>query len=141
MWLVGVRKVTPSFSMSTSLASTPLSASTTKIPDGPSSITKWVSSISGIDSDDYNHKSFFCFQYFFLLFSYRFPFTFKCFIARVRQPAPSPPPTPRRTAHILLNLRGLVFNFINKKFLLLFLFSVADFFSRTKSFIDIEEED
>jgi hypothetical protein len=31
-----------------------------------------------------------------------------------------------------------VFNFINKKFLLLFLFSVADFFSRTKSFIDID---
>jgi hypothetical protein len=36
-----------------------------------------------------------------------------------------------------LNLRGLVLNFINKKFLLLFLFSVADFFSRAKSFIDI----
>jgi hypothetical protein len=53
-------------------------------------------------------------------------------------PSPSPPPTPHRTAHILLNLRGLVFNFINKKFLLLFLFSVADFFSRTKSFIDID---
>jgi hypothetical protein len=33
----------------------------------------------------------------------------------------------------------LVFNFINKKFLLLFLFSVADFFSRTKSFIDIDD--
>jgi hypothetical protein len=31
-----------------------------------------------------------------------------------------------------------VFNFINKKFLLLFLFSVGDFFSQTKSFIDID---
>ncbi len=51
------------------------------------------------------------------------------------QPASPPPPPPSASPH--LNLRFLVFNFINKKFLLLFLFSVADFFSRTKSFINI----
>jgi hypothetical protein len=48
---------------------------------------------------------------------------------------PAPPPPQSARPH--LNLRGLVFNFINKKFLWLFLFSVADYFSRTKSFIDI----
>ncbi len=51
-------------------------------------------------------------------------------------PARPPPSPPSASPH--LNLRGLVFNFTNKKFLLLFLFSVADFFSRTKSFIDID---
>jgi hypothetical protein len=50
----------------------------------------------------------------------------------------SPPTLPRQPTLIYVNLRGLVFN--NKTFLLLFLFSVADFFSRTKSFIDIEDE-
>ncbi len=51
----------------------------------------------------------------------------------------SPPPPPPPSASPYLNFRGLVLNFINKKFLLLFLFSVADFFSRTKSFIDIDK--
>jgi hypothetical protein len=49
---------------------------------------------------------------------------------------PAPPPSP--VSQPVLNLRGLVLNFINKKFLLLFIFSVADFFSCTKSFIDID---
>jgi hypothetical protein len=50
---------------------------------------------------------------------------------------PAPPPSPSASRH--LYLRGLVFNFTIKKFLLLFLFSVAEFFSQTKSFIDIED--
>ncbi len=48
-------------------------------------------------------------------------------LAWVDQPAPPPP-----LASPHLNLRGLVFNFKFKV-------SVADFFSRTKSFIDIED--
>jgi hypothetical protein len=55
---------------------------------------------------------------------------------------PARPPTPP-SASPHLNLRGLVFNFILikvKKFLLLFLLSVADFLARTKSFIDIDYE-
>ncbi len=39
----------------------------------------------------------------------------------------SPPPPPL-SASPYSNLRGLVFNFINKKFMLLFLFSVSNFF-------------
>jgi hypothetical protein len=46
-----------------------------------------------------------------------------------------PPPSPSASPH--LNLRGLVFNFKFKVSVALF-FAVADFFSRTKSFIDIE---
>jgi hypothetical protein len=49
-------------------------------------------------------------------------------------------PLPHQPAPILINLRGLVFNFVKKKFLRLSLFVVADFFSRTKTFIDIEDD-
>ncbi len=59
-------------------------------------------------------------------------------LARVRLPCTGPPASPTThpsplSASPHLNLRGLVFNFINTKFLLLF-FSVADFVSSDKVF-------
>ncbi len=53
-------------------------------------------------------------------------------------PATPPPGPPLQSAGTHLNLRGLVFDFINKKFLRLFLFSVAEYFPQIKPFIDID---
>ncbi len=58
-------------------------------------------------------------------------------LARVSQLALPGPPPPPASPHF--NLRGLVFNFINNKFLPLFLFFCCGFFSVTKTFIDIDK--
>jgi hypothetical protein len=48
---------------------------------------------------------------------------------------PDPPgPLPRQPAPIFINLRDLVFNFVKKKFLRLFLFTVADCFFSNQDF-------
>jgi hypothetical protein len=51
---------------------------------------------------------------------------------------PARPPPPHQPAPIFINLRGLVFNFAKKSFCGSFFFLLRIFFSRTKTFIDID---
>jgi hypothetical protein len=88
-----------------------------------------------------NSVSLFCFKFFSSYIISNLLFIVVCYIllggaTHALHGSTSPPPLPR-SASPPLNLRGLVFNF-KTNFCCSFFFLLRIFFSRTKSFIDID---